>query len=508
MAKHRNTTNRTYLCKAKLHRNTNAHEVLKDRRIAASVLYDAALDALADKHPGQTLSGNQAQLLTTIVARTLGIQRGPLDTRCRIATVGNAVNAWNNHVNHGQGLPRKYDGKPVRTIETYANNQRLQKPLVTVNESGNATLRFPGLPPIRLYSYQPLPDDQPTYASVSVEGRQVQVSLTYRIPQVPLPPEGQWNPYAVLGLDLGVTELIATSTGISHEGISQKTLDQRIKKAAQLKQAMVRKAVRAGLAGFKALLDEHNRQMLTENGKPRRYLHWMAGKPTKQYRKAAKRLSRLLKQRARQRKDYRHQVAAEIVRHCAGNGLQLIALEDLKISNMTSSGTGTPEKPTKGRAQKRSLNRRILEQGWAELTTLIGYKARKLGIRVVEVKAGGTSQTCSLCGVKDKKSRNRKRKDRVFRCVSCNFGADSDVNAAVNIGDRGTYFYLKRRGTTMDEVRQNRLDRAKGKNAELQEPGTGIDEVPQALPTGYPAFNQQRTQTVASKNANLNFAIV
>ena len=154
MAKPKNTTNRTYVCKARLHRSTNAHEVLKARRITAGVLFDAALDELADKQPGETLSGNDAQLLTTIVGRTLGIQRGPLDQRCRIATVGKAVNAWNNHVNHEHGLPAKYDGQPVRTIETYANQQRLLKPLVTVNDSGNATLRFPGLPPIRLYSYQ------------------------------------------------------------------------------------------------------------------------------------------------------------------------------------------------------------------------------------------------------------------------------------------------------------------------------------------------------------------
>ena len=479
-----------------------------ERRIAAGVLFDAALDALADKHPGQTLDGNEAQLLTTAVGRALGIERGPLNQRCRIATVGKAVNAWNNHVNHEHGLPAKYAGQPVRTIETYANNQRLQKPLVTVNDSGNATLRFPGIPPIRLYSYQPLPDDQPTYACVSVTGRQVQVSLVYRIPQEPLPPEGHWDPYAVLGLDLGVIELIATSSGVSHEGISQKALDQRIKKAAQIKQAMVRKAVRAGLTGFRALLDEHNRQILTENGKPRRYLHWINGKPTKDYRKAAKCLSRLLKQRTRQRKAYRHQAAAQIVRHCAGNGIQLIALEDLKISSMTSAGKGTPKKPRKGRAQKRSLNRRILEQGWAELAAFIRYKARELGIRIVEVNAKGTSQTCSLCGAKDKKSRNRKRKDRVFQCVSCHFRADSDVNAAVNIGDRGTCMFLKRKGTTMEEVRQHRLDRTNGMNPESQEPGTGIDEVPQALPTGYPAFNQCRTQTEASKNANLNFAIV
>ena len=79
----------------------------------------------------------------------------------------------------------------MRTIETYANNQHLQRPLVTVNASRNATLHFPNLPPIRLFTCRTLPDDQPTDASVSVYGRQVQASLVYRVPQQPLPADGE-----------------------------------------------------------------------------------------------------------------------------------------------------------------------------------------------------------------------------------------------------------------------------------------------------------------------------
>ena len=360
MAKPKNTASRTYVCQGRLHRGTNAHQILKGRRIAAAVLFDTTLNQLAANHQEETLTGNQAQLLTTKVARQLGIQRGPLDSRCRIAVAGKAVNAWNNHVKHHYGIPRKYDGNPLRTIETYANSKKFQRPLVTVNEGGNPKLHFLGLPPIRLYSCRVLPQDQPTYASVSVTGRQVKVSLVYRIPQEPLPPHGQWDPYAVLGLDRGIIELIATSSGVSYEGIAQKELQEKIKRAAQVKQAMVRKAVKAGLAGFKALLDEHNRQVLTEKKKPRRYLHWTKDKPTKEYKTAAKCLSRLLKQRTRQRVAYRHQVAAQIVKYCVQNGVQLIALEKLQVPNMTSSGRGTVQNPGKNRAQKRGLNRRIL----------------------------------------------------------------------------------------------------------------------------------------------------
>ena len=503
MAKPKNTTNRTYVCQGRLHRSTNAHQVLQQRRVDAGVLFDAALDELAQKHPGETLGGNDAQLLATAVAQQLGIQHGPLNQRCRIAITGKAVNAWNNHLNHQQGTPRKYHGEPVRTIETYASNQRLQKPLVTVNASGNATLHFPNLPPIRLYTCRPLPEDQPTYASVSVNGRQIQASLVYRVPQDPLPADGDWDPHAVLGLDRGIIELIATSAGTSYEGIAQRDLQKRIKKAVQVKQAMVRKAVRAGLAGYRAVLDENNRQLISEKGTPRRYLHWTNGKPTKEYRKAAKCLSSLLRQRTRQRRAYRHQVAAQIVRHCSDNDIKLISLEKLTVPNMTKSARGTVDHPGHRVTPKRSLNRRILEQGWTQLAGFIRYKARRNGIRVVNVYAGGTSQTCSLCGHRDKRSRQGKR----FQCIRCNHQADADHNAAINIGDRGTYIFVRRRGVTLEEIRQQRLERASGQNAEQQGPVTGLDGAPTAWlpehPTGYTGFHPYASNKQQPTHSNV-----
>ena len=261
MAKPKNKATRTYVCQGLLNRGTKVHEILEDRRIAPGVLFDATLNELQANHQGETLDTNQSQLLTTIVSKKLGIQKGPLNRRCRIAIAQKAVNAWNNHVKHDYGLPKQYDGKPVSTIDTIDNNGKFPNPLVTFNNGGNPKLHFPGLPRIRLYSCRPLPQDQPTYASVSVKGRQVTVNLTYHLDQEPLSPHGHWNLYKVLGLDRGLTELIA-SAGLSFQGIAQQKLQDKIRKAAQLKQAIVRKAVKAGLAGFNVLLDKENRQIL------------------------------------------------------------------------------------------------------------------------------------------------------------------------------------------------------------------------------------------------------
>ena len=507
MAKPKNKATRTYVCHgrlnrgAKLHKHlkadrhtnprkgTKGHEVLKERRIQAGVLFDAAIDELTKNHSGKTLKGNESQKITTTVANQLGVQRGHLQNRCRIAIVGKAANAWNNHVKHGYGLPSKYDGQPVRTIDTYAHNKRFKKPLVIFTEKGNPKLVFPGLPTIKLYSYRQLPDDQPTYASVSVDGRKVEVSLVYPVDQKPLPKEGELDPYAVLGLDIGITEIIAASQGIRYQGIAQKELDQKINQARRHKQAMVRKACKAGLAGFRALLDENNRQILTDKETPRRYLHWTNGHPTKQYRRAAECLSRLLKQRTRQRIAYRHQVAAAVVKYCVQHGIHFISMEDLNVSNMTKSPKGTVENPSRNATQKHGLNRRILEQGWSTLTNYIRYKARKAGIRLIQVNPWGTSQTCSTCGVRDKNSRDKK----LFDCTSCPYQDDSDHNAALNIGDRRTYIFVKRKGATMDDIRRQRLDRASGINPKWQEPGTGLDDETDGWsaggPHGLPGFH-------------------
>ena len=160
------------------------------------------------------------------------------------------------------------------------------------------------------------------------------------------------------------------------------------------------------------------------------------------------------------------------------------ALEKLEIHNLTKSARGTVENPRGMVVQKRSLNRRILDQGWGQVAGYIRYKARREGIRVVEVNARGTSQICSTCGHRHKDSRNRKH----FQCLKCGHQADADVNAVLNIGDRGTYIFVRGKGLTLEQIRRHRLDRTNGETPERQEPGTGLDDAPLAYPTGLTGF--------------------
>jgi putative transposase len=144
---------------------------------------------------------------------------------------------------------------------------------------------------------------------------------------------------------------------------------------------------------------------------------------------AARRLARAKEREANARRDYAHKVALKLVRRC-----DLIALEDLRVRNMTRSARGTVETPGKNVAAKSGLNRALLDAGFGQLATFIREKAEYAVRTVVSVDAKYTSQTCASCAHVASASRSEAR----FTCVSCGHQADADVNAAQVILKRAT----------------------------------------------------------------------
>ena len=105
----------------------------------------------------------------------------------------------------------------------------------------------------------------------------------------------------------------------------------------------------------------------------------------------------------------------------------VIRVEDLQITTMTRSATGTRENPGRNVAQKAGLNRGILGSGWGLLVRRLQDKAPG---RVEKVSPALTSQRCSACGQVDRDSRESQA---LFRCTACGFAGHADVNAAINI---------------------------------------------------------------------------
>ena len=74
-------------------------------------------------------------------------------------------------------------------------------------------------------------------------------------------------------------------------------------------------------------------------------------------------------------------------------------------------------------------------QRWSYAKTIIKLKdiCDLHGINMVKVSPSYTSQTCSSCGHVDENSRNKEK----FSCTSCGFKMDADINASINIRNRG-----------------------------------------------------------------------
>ncbi len=133
-------------------------------------------------------------------------------------------------------------------------------------------------------------------------------------------------------------------------------------------------------------------------------------------------IARLKAREKDRRKDWVEKTSTMLARR-----FDVIAVEDLKISNMTRSAKGTVEAPGKNVRQKAGLNRGILANGWGQLVTRLEQKAPG---RVVKINPRYTSQRCSACGIVDREARESQAS---FRCRSCAFACNADVNAALNI---------------------------------------------------------------------------
>jgi putative transposase len=142
-------------------------------------------------------------------------------------------------------------------------------------------------------------------------------------------------------------------------------------------------------------------------------------------RRLRRQLAREWRKIANQRRDFHQKIARRLVDAC-----DAVALEDLRIDNMTAAARGTADAPGRGVAAKSGLNRSILDAGWAQFMRILVAKAESAGRRTIYVNPQYTSVNCHVCGA----ICTRPRQDTVV-CPSCG-GWDADLNGARNIAAR------------------------------------------------------------------------
>ena len=188
---------------------------------------------------------------------------------------------------------------------------------------------------------------------------------------MPLPKTG-----SLIGIDLGISNLVTTSEGIFFE--PPKHLRKSEKKLRRLQRSVARKT-----------------------------------KGSKNRRKSVRNLQRLHEHIASQRSDTAHKIARELI-----DQNDVIVIEDLN---------------TQGLVKNHHLAKSIMDSAWNTFVMILLAKAEEAERKVIKIDPKYTSQLCSQCG-------NIVKKDlsvRIHNCPHCNLILDRDVNAARNILARG-----------------------------------------------------------------------
>ena len=121
------------------------------------------------------------------------------------------------------------------------------------------------------------------------------------------------------------------------------------------------------------------------------------------------------------RKDYLHKVSTRLV-----NENQVIALEDLCVKNMVKN---------------KKLSKAISDASWGEFVRQLEYKAKWYNSIVIKIdRYYASSKTCSECKTINKEL---KLSHRTWTCQSCGITHDRDINAAINIKVEGKEELIK-----------------------------------------------------------------
>ena len=202
---------------------------------------------------------------------------------------------------------------------------------------------------------------------------------------------------AVVGIDMGVADLAITSDGYKYPKFTTPYLDHKVVES----QSKFSKRKQRALVKVRQW--NHNHKDIKQELED--YSNWQ---------KARQQKARYQAKIANKRKDYLHKITTELVK-----SYDVIVIEDLKTKNLLKN---------------HHLAKSIANASWYLFREMLEYKCKWYGKQLIVVKPNYTSQICSNCGYHS----GKKSLDvREWICPKCGANHDRDINASINILNRG-----------------------------------------------------------------------
>ena len=206
----------------------------------------------------------------------------------------------------------------------------------------------------------------------------------------------------IVGIDLGLTHLAITSDNEKYDNP---------KHFRQL-QNKLRKEQRILSRRFENNVKE---RVYDENGDLDKIIFKKPLKDCKNYQKQKRKVAKIHNKIKNRRLDNLHKVSTKVVK-----SHDYVVMETLKVHNLIKN---------------RKLSKSIADVGWSMFVNMIEYKCERYGKEFVQIDQWyPSSQICSHCNHKDGK---KALSVREWTCSNCGSHHDRDINAAINIKNKG-----------------------------------------------------------------------